>query len=725
MRKLNIDLLLNTPIYELVENIKITFKELIVEIENYLNLEPIDNRIEISITEKEVIDSNAPTDIFSTGVDRFYENNVLNIRIDQKFLNFVPIIMLREAYKCFIPLQVSKLEVIGIFINQKVAIDLEKLESIKEWNSLIGNKVIDYGFISREFDRLENFLKQGSPEQFDSPFIFFFKYIRKNIQIIREKEKDFYDTFFEEFIKKILKKKFNEEIIETIYVLVKIFKKVQYYTALLDYNEFFKKFKKQEILQTNLSLNKFTENMQWIKQFSTISPSYLVNWPALNISSVNCYMKFNPALKRPEIYQVVNELPFFVLLKECRYSFAYEIDGFFVIPNQYYNDLKEFLKKLEDNGYVLEIKFNLIKKNERFVNINYFRKYHNNKTLVNNKNKLYDQKYELSNSIEYGKDKYKMALIDWLIIDRIRYYSQTGFNFERRAGTLKLLKSDLINEVISQRKFIADLKKNLLVMHSSSVLRESFLEFVKKNESFGFFFIRNILSKYVTLFNLIKEFITKSPSINNVSEFYECFKRSGVSYSIENNILFNRTSFRNTIFKEILPIYFKSKELFESEFTKFQNFLNIFNTCYDLKIFNLLSIRRIVQNKSLLDTIFKSKEEKLNNSYENFELSDITFQLVEDKLTNFLNNNPPIIQPDLINTILPTPEHFFALLLKINPKTREILNRITFIAKSMGIVQNNLLYVAFFLPYLNNEEKSTLISIFNNLFEEDLLTFKR
>ena len=227
MRKLNIDFLLNTPVDGLVENIKTTFNKVIQEIESYLKLEPIDFRIEISIKEEETVDSKAQTDIFSVGVDRFYHNKVLTIQIYQKFLQFVPIIMLREAYRCFIPLQATQNKIIDIFINQKVVIDLEKLKSMKEWNRLIGNKLIDYEFISREFNRLETFLKQKSSEKVDSPFIFFFKYIRKNVQIIGEKEHDFYDSFFAEYLSLSAKSLFNDEILETINVLVNIFYKVQ------------------------------------------------------------------------------------------------------------------------------------------------------------------------------------------------------------------------------------------------------------------------------------------------------------------------------------------------------------------------------------------------------------------------------------------------------------------------------------------------------------------
>ncbi|MHA1461287.1 MAG: hypothetical protein ACTSO8_07370, partial [Promethearchaeota archaeon] len=720
MRKLNIDFLLDTPVERLVENIDSFFNDLLQEIESYINLKPIEYRIIISIKEEEKVDSKLPT-------DRFYENKVLTVHIYRNFYRFVPIILLREAYKCFIPLKASQMKFIDIFINQKVVLDLEKLNSIKEWNLLIRDKLVDYKFISEELDRLENFLKREGMGNIDSPFIYFFKYVRRNIKIITEKKQDFYLTFFKEYLLVMSKSLFNDEIIETIRILDKIFNQVKQYSALLDYQHHFKEFKEQRFVQTSLSLNKFTENMQWIKQFSSIAPNYRVNWPALNISSINCCIKFNPFLKRSELRQVINELPFFVLLKECRYSFAYEIDGFFVVPNQYFGDLKKFLKRFEENGYILQIRMTIVKKYDSFVNLNYFREYHNKNSIINKEHKLYDKKYELANYMDYGQEVYKskLTLLDWLIIDRVRYFSQYGFNFERRAGTLKVLKSDLINEVISQKKFITDLKSNLLIIHSSPELRDSFLEFLKTNESFGFFYIKNMLHKYIIVFDLIQEILKKNSSIKSVSKFLALIKEYGVSYSIESNITFNSSLIKKTIFNKLLPIYFKSKKSFEKEINKYTCFFQVISSCYDLKIFNLQSIRTIVKNKSLITTIYKSKEKKLISSYESYELSEITYQLIEDKLDRFLNNKPPVIKPFLFLNIHYSMSQYFFLFLKNNAETVEKLKNVSYLATSMTILSSNILYVGFFLPYLNSEEKSMLISSFKNIFEDNLISVKR
>ncbi len=726
MAKLNIDFFIKTPIKTILEKIDYFFRKLLRELESYLQIDVFYPKISITLKNEES-SSGAVDNIFSIGAERSYNNDILSIKISSDFFQYIQFIMLREAYKCFIPQLAMQMKAIEIFINQKVAIDLKKLASMKEWSAIVNDKLVDYEFMSAQSDRLENFLKQESTEGIDSPFEFFFKYIRKNIQIITEQQDGFYDLLFEKYRLISSKSLYNDDIIETVRVLSKIFDKVQYYTAMLDYQNYFTTFKENGFIRTNLSLNKFTENMQWIKNSSTISPNYNVNWSALNIFSLNCFLKFNPVLNRSKIYQIVKELPFFLLVKECRTNFGLEIDGFFIVPKIYFNDVKRFLEKLEENGYVLQTRLTTVEKNESIVNTNYLREYHDKKTLVNKNNKLYDKKYELYRAIDYGQGGYneEITLLDWLIIDRIRYVSLTGFNFERRAGTIKLLKTDLINEIISQRKFITDLKTNLTIIHSSLELKTHFLDFLKTNEPFGFFYIKNMLNDYITILRLIKDILTKNPSITNVFKFRDYVKKQGVSDSIENNITFNNPTIKKALFNLFLPLYFKERETFEEEISKYINFYKVINSCHDLKIFNLKSIRTIVKNKSLLNTIFKSKEQKLRDFYENYKLSEINYQTIERKLENYLKHDPPVIKPNLIGNIVPPNFQVFIMLLKNNLKTVENLKKVSYISKKTGIASSNMLYVVFFIPYLNSEEKSSLLSILTDVFKENLISVKR
>ena len=237
------------------------------------------------------------------------------------------------------------------------------------------------------------------------------------------------------------------------------------------------------------------------------------------------------------------------------------------------------------------------------------------------------------------------------------------------------------------------------------------MDFLKTNESFGFFYIKNILHKYIVFIDLIKEILSKNPSIDSKFKFLEHFKKQGVSFSIENNVIFLDSSLNKRIFNEFIPLYFSSKKSFEDNLNRFTNFYKIISSCNDLKIFNLQSIRTIVKNKSLINTIYKSKEEKLKGSYESYEQSELTYQLIEGKLDRFLNNKPPVIKPNLIQSIKFPLNQVFIVLLKNNEETLENLKKISYISNQMGITSGEILNVVLLIPYLNSSEKGTFLSV--------------
>ncbi|MHA2288299.1 MAG: hypothetical protein ACXABG_05890, partial [Promethearchaeota archaeon] len=268
-------------------------------------------------------------------------------------------------------------------------------------------------------------------------------------------------------------------------------------------------------------------------------------------------------------------------------------------------------------------------------------------------------------------------------------------------------------------------KENLLQIHSSLELRNEFLEFLKTNESFGFFFIKNILTDYVLTFNLINEILSKNPAINNTLKFREYLKKQGVSNSIESNITIRNPIIQKGIFYQFLPKFFKSQEEFDAETGKYTLFLKVISSCYDLKIFNLKSIQKIVENRTLITTIYESKEKKLMSSYESYELSDLSYQIIEEKLDYYSNTEPPVIKPKLLQTFLVSEVQDFTVLLRNNKETLENLKKISYIAKRLGYDSGELLNVVILVPNLSNREKGTLVSALINVFKDNLISVKR
>ena len=727
MSKLNIKFLIDTSSEDLVKNIDLIFSKLVEEIELYLNLEPVDKKFTVSLENDKSFDLNLQTSAFSIGARRIYDNGVVSVIISSKELEFVPIIALREAYKCFVPKIVSDSKIVDIWIGQKVIIDLKKLKSMVKWDSIIDEKLVDYEFMSEEYDHLEEFLKMESPGRYGSPFQFFFACVRSNPTIILEKQEGFYDMIYRKYRLITSRSLYDDEMLETIRVLKEIFYKVKYYTAMLDYLQYFTIFKENGSIQTDQSLNKFTENMLWIKNYSVISPNYKINWAALNICSINCSINFNPILKRSQLNQFVGELPFFLVAKESKTSFGLELDGYFVIPKQYLRDLKRFLEQFKESGYILHFRWNTFEKGSETLNLNYFREYHDERALVDKDNLLYDKKYELERFLVLGGKEYDyISLLDWLILDRVQYGALNGFTFERNAGTLKNIKEDFKNEELGQRKFVADLKTNLERVHSSSKLKDLFLDFLTKNEEFGFFFVKTTLYKYTSFFDLIKKVLINNPSIDNVFKFREFVKNRGVSSSIKSNLIFLDISIQKYVFNELLPLYFSSKDKFEQVIDRYNQFYKVISSCYDLKIFNLRSVRAITKDKSALDSILETKQRKLEKLYEKNDILEINYHAIEKRLKAYINHDPPAIVPNLISEVwIDKYSQLYFLLFQKDSLTIEKLKEFFHFSKKILIQYGEIIYVAVFLPYLTAEEVTSLISIISNTFEDSFISFKR
>lgn len=191
MKNLNIDRLINSSVDDVIKNLDSIFKYLIQEIELYLNLEVIDSNFKMIYNDQHTQSTSSKEKFYDIGVERTESNNSVNITIFSKYKKYIKEIILREAYRIFIPESLKEEEIIHIFITQRLISDLKILPSIKLWESYIKKKTINYEFKIAEFDRLGKFLEQESTGLYDSPFQFFFKFVRKNLQLIGKIKKSF------------------------------------------------------------------------------------------------------------------------------------------------------------------------------------------------------------------------------------------------------------------------------------------------------------------------------------------------------------------------------------------------------------------------------------------------------------------------------------------------------------------------------------------------------
>jgi hypothetical protein len=728
----SIELLVNTPIDKILSNLEMIFENLIKEIKLYLNFDLIYKNIKLIYTKTS---KKLENNFINFGVKKHKENNVLKILIIASQTKFIRIILLREAYKCFVPNLLQENPLVNIIINQKVEIDLQKSEYIERWKELKREKIINYEFMKYEFHKLKGFLIQAHSEDRPSPFQFFYSYyIQNNIQLLEDYkngfygDKSFYDLFFEDYERRY--HKYSEEILETICIITKIFYEVKSYRSLIDYQEFFKKFQEMRIFQTNMSLRRFTENMHWIRDFSPIAPSYKINWPALRMISTCCFMKFHPRIENAKIRKMITQLPFLISPSSSKNDFGLDISGYFLLPEIYLKDFIELLEKMEEAGYLIDKRLYIISAPSLRINLNLFKT--SLTPLINPNKQDYYKDFEFEHEFEYGNEKFggRLNLLDWLLISRIYGYSITHLGFERKSETLSRLKEDLLNEIESQRKLIKNVKKNLNKIHSTLNFRNRILELIDKYKFHGFFFIRQLLDNYVILFELIQNLLSKNSTLTNYFKFQEFVRRYGISKTIENNIL--PAVFNKKTIQQIISLYFNSIDAFNEKVEEYRKIRKIFYSFSDLKIFNLDQIKSIINDNSIIQKIYLRKEEKLEHEYEQYKTKEITYKLIYHKLENYLDNEPPIIKPFLLNSLsLPKIKMNIAFILKDTMHVREKIKKLVKFFPRVEI--NNLfdyktnekfIQIQLQCSYFNSKETRLLISILHKKFAHNIQFLK-
>ncbi|KKM94551.1 hypothetical protein LCGC14_1197210 [marine sediment metagenome] len=714
-------------------NLNRVFQNLFDKIQKYLDLKPYHTKVKVTFIKNKVPNISKLEDIFSIGVNRDKRDEVLIIEIKENYKKFLNFILLREIFNLFVPSKVKNYEVVQIVINQIIMTHLVKSAFLNDWRRIIREKLEDYDIISTgvsrlsSVDRLEHFFNYISSNSQQNPIQFFFKYLRENTALIRDRFEDFEDIFFLEFTNLSI---YNDDLIETIRCIIEIFYKVKTYTNILNYKTYFQEFKKSGELETELSLRKFTINMDWVKKNSYIAPSYQLNWNTINVSIITVFLRFNPLLDKAKIYKMINQLPFFISPKFSYDSFALNISGYIVIPNIYLNDFNRFLERLEEFGYLIRHHCLLWSTNRHSVNLNYLREYAKKRRIINPEHNQYNLKNEIEFELDMDSNYYhnELSLLDFLMFDRIRFFSVNGLGFERKRDMIHTIKSDLLNEIITERTQIKDLTFILKNFQESFDLTTEFLHFLKANKRYGFFYIKGTLETLYTHLKFMERVLNNNSNIKNYSQFQNFVENHDLSQQIEEKILFKNIYAKNRIFKEFFTLFYQSKKEYNKRIKALMKFSDLVKACYKLKIFNLKSIKKILQDPNVVDQIYKTKESKLKKDFEKWKPYKITIQEIDNIIDKFLKKDQPLIQPLLINTIFFGKNDYLQLILTDSEEVLKQMEKIkkyfprVLINSTKGLESNeNFLYVEISTPDLNKEEKKQFFSIFYNIFKENLL----
>ncbi len=717
--------------------IKQIFLSLINELKAYLNLEVINKKVRIDIVDEIIKIIDFDTRLTNYGVNRFIKEGVYHIKLFKDYKEFFPFLILQSAYLIFIPNNLKETNLIDFVINQFVEIDLQEFTSANEWKSFIREKYVNYNFLANQSDkfRFDKFLELEDSHSTERPKRYFFEYVRRNPNLNYVDNLHFtLGKIYEDFMFKSSKNLQSNEITETLRILTKIFYKIKNCDTLEGFYNYFKSFKNQGIIHTDLSLRRFSKNLRWINTYSYITPTYYFDWKALNIALLVCYLKFNPLLEKAQIDKIINQMPFIIMPKLSVTNFSVELSAFFVIPEIYVEDLKFMLEKMEQNGYIIKKFCSLAKKYVFSLNLNYFRESYKSGQIINHNNKKHSKDYELEFIQNYSKkfSKANLTLLDFLILERIRFFSYVGINFSRRKEISNIIKSDYYNFFLSENGLTKELEKSLQALIDSPILRKDFLNFLVRNENFGFFYIKDELEKWVNYSQIIEK--ESKDTMNDFIQFKEFYEKEHTLQLIEEYGIFDIVDLNSYTFKNLFLDYLNSREKYVKELEKFRFFYQFLKLCSNLKIFNIKSIKSIISNLELLKEITQIKKERLRDLKKNNKIYEISNKTINLRINEFINNNPKIIKPYLIDSIWTNSisSYFPQLILKNSPEVKVIIDKIKkwlpkiyFYETTDLFDKQEYIFLQLFIPYLKHNEKIMFVSILSNIFKKNIISFKR
>ncbi len=705
------------------EKINTLFQNLVVTLSSFLNFTPIHKNIRIHLNNEKTGANDSP---FNIGVTRENQGDIIQIEIIQEYVKFLPFILLREAYYGFLP---KRTKSVDVAINSIVEKNLENITLIDNWKHMIRTFLIDDDHTNKILSAFERLFADTEVTIF-----ILFNYIRNNISIIDRDIDDFIKRIQEETILILSESLRNDELLETIRVVVEIFYTVKNYSALLDYTKYFKEFKENNRITTQLSLTHFIANMRLVKR-SLISPTYQVYWNPIGARPVFGYFKFHPKITVAQINEFFKDLPFLLSPRRSSSGFSHEISGYFLIPIVYIEDLKNLFQRLKSQGVFIEVY--LLKSTDYYLNtnLNFFIRTTSQNPLINPSSKNYNKDYELEFKIHTPPSKIHepLTLLDFLILDRIRYLSTNSFGFQPRKNTLKLLKDDRLGQIIYQQNLIKKLKNLANQLFSHHEFRTNFITFLNRNKDGGFFVIRNALNKVISLVGRIESYFSRNKSLKNQSQLIKQINEYGITNLIEENLFLKEKKVRRILFKDLLPLYYNSKKNYQEKVKEIKLYNDFIDICFNLKIFSLTIIKRIVQNPKELETIDTIKEEMLEDIYEKLKSREITSKEVEDRLARFLSNDPPIITPVLTNTIpfpLMNMQFFLVLIenegevLRILKRYRKYLHLVTVVESIDLLTNRKIVILGINLHKFHYKEINQLLSNLKSNFKEQIITTK-
>ncbi len=702
------------------ENINYWFNYLLCEIGSHIERDPLRQPYKIELIKDNTSIKFEDISI-DFGVKRIHEEERYILEIDFNLKNIIKFILLREIFYCFIPESLENYSTLIIIILLITSEILRKLPNFDIWEEKFKKNLL----YARYRFRIGNIIIKNIK--------FLFDYIHKYSFLFINLDEE-YDVFADIHKYNVMEGHFeNEDELEFFYLIFEIFQIKKRYIRRKDFKDIFKRLTLENKIQTTFTPKKFNKYFKDFLPLSMISPNYQVNSDYYFLNTIYCYLYFNPQLGNYRIQKILEHLPFYWVNRSQESKFGIELTGIFVIPKKYNDDLKKYFRTLKNFGIIK--KFFLLKFDfhENYLNLNYFKKKFMNKKLLLRDDKDFNEHLIFSPSLKYAsKEEKKLDLLDIILLDRIRWFSATGFSFEEKWKQLKKVKSDLFSYLLTQRNNIKDLKEIINVFYANPELKQICLNVINLNKSFGFFYIKEQISTILKLIIHVENLLQIHPELKNEYMLFDFIEQNGIGPKFKENIEYHFFKLKKDVFN-LFVVYFNKYSDYGKKKENYQNTLRLLKVFEKLKIFNLNTIGVILTKKELAENLYSSKIQKIKKILKEYRIKKITFEDIDTRLTQTVQADPPGAVPFLITSISARKicPIFYSLIIKDSIAAdkkiyalKQIFPRIN-INRSIDIITGKkYIYLHLYSVELNDKEKLNLLGFIYNLFKSDLILLK-
>lgn len=703
------------------ENINFWFNYLLNKISNQLKRKPLEYPYKILFLEDDSFES-IENIAFDFGVNRISDKRRRFLKVNYKIKNIIKFILLREVFYCFLPISLRNYSMLKVLVLVIVSEISSKYPNYDEWEEICRDNSL-YAYYKL---RIGEVLIKNIKNIFDyiHKYSFLFLNLDEQADIITDLATD-----------QIMQKHFEkEDELEFFSLIFRIFNIKKRYTRRRDFEDIFKELTLNEKLKTTFTLKKFTRFFKNFLPSSVISPNYQINWRFFSCQYFYCYLFFNPQIGNYKVQKILKYLPFYYASRTYESKFVVEVSGYFIIPINYLEDLKKYFRSLKNYGIVRKYFLFNIGSHENFLNLNYFKKRIFDKKLLLRKDKDYDENLIFSPSVKYiSRENYEIDLLDIIIINRIRWFSTTGFSFEQKWKQLTKVKSDIFHYLLTQKNNINDLKKILNLYYSNPELKQNVLEVINSYKEFGFFYMKEQITTYLKLINLIENIINTNPDIINEIILFKNIKNYGIGPKLDENLEYKYFQFKENL-QNLFFEYFNKNSKYNEIKNNYQNYLNLLEIVEKLKIFNLKVIETILKKKEIAENIYSSKIQKIQKILKEYRLKKIKFQDIDDRLSQIVNSDPPGAVPFLITSISTRSicPILYNLLIKdtidVEQKInylKDIFPRVVKIRVTDMISRTKYLQLDLYSMDLNDNEKLNLLGFIKSIFNQNIITFRQ